>query len=85
MTWQKKIIKIKINKKVFISPLKAIAKCYPRDIVNENVTGSGKFDHKPLQAPLTLMFLNDFSKILLGYKQTRMEHVTSFDDRVTRT
>lgn len=79
MTWQKK------KKKVSIFPLKAIAKCYPRDRVNENVSGFGKFEHKPLKAPLTLVFLNDFSKILLVYKQARMEQVTSSDDRVART
>lgn len=52
-------------------PLKAIAKCYPRDIVNENVSSSGNFDHRPLTAPSTLMFINDFSKIFPVYKQAR--------------
>lgn len=65
------------KKKVSIFPLKAIAKCYPQDKVNENVSGSGKFDHKPLKAPLTLTFLNDFSKTLPVYQQARRELIAS--------
>lgn len=71
--------------KLSIFPLKAIAKCYPQDIENENVSGSGKFDHKPLTAPLTLAFLNDVSKTLPMNQQARRELVASFDDRVART
>lgn len=65
------------EKKVSIFPLKATAKCYPQDKVNENVSGSGKFDHRPLKAPLTLAFLNDFSKTLPVYQQARRELIAS--------
>lgn len=41
--------------------------------MKENVSGSGNFDHKPLKAPLTLMFVNDFSKIFPVYKQASMK------------
>lgn len=41
--------------------------------MNENVSSSKNFDHRPLKAPSTLMFVNDFSKIFPVYKQARMK------------
>lgn len=41
--------------------------------MSENISGSGNFDHKPLKAGLTLVFVNDPSKLFPVYKQARME------------
>lgn len=68
MTQQKKKKEVSVP-----PPPKAIAKFYPQDIVNENVNGSGNFDHKPLKAPPTLMYGNDFSKIFPVHEQARMK------------
>lgn len=49
-----------IAKTSSVFPLKAIAKCYPWDMVDTNGTDSGNFDHKPLKAPTTFVFMNHF-------------------------
>ena len=47
-----------IAKNSSVVPLKATAKCNPRDMVDTNVIDSGNFDHKPLKAPSTFVFMN---------------------------